>query len=234
LDERPDSLPQFRKTGTVSLQWLAEPFVVDTEEGEIAIDQSTDGWDGGYWVSWPSDGTKPYAISPAFVAANYEADGPIGEPEAEATSTGPSLVAALAANAGLYLGGGGGAESGPFVSRLEVGVAASGAVTVDYEALSPAGELLHSEHTLVSPGPDGRDLLHIAHSESPVVTEMVSTGPTDDGGFRFVQRTPAGPYAMEVVIGLPEQGRLTWAWWWAETGHQPVEQSKADARRVSG
>lgn len=72
IDDRPESLPEFRKTGTVSLQWLNQPFTIETQEGPMTIDETTAGWEDGYWVSWPSDGTMPYAISPAFVRENYE------------------------------------------------------------------------------------------------------------------------------------------------------------------
>ncbi|MFV0526213.1 MAG: hypothetical protein ACK5RL_17135 [Acidimicrobiales bacterium] len=44
---------------------------------------------------------------------------------------------------------------------------------------------------------------------------------------RFVPPTPSGPYAMEIVIEIPEPGRITYSWW-AEAGVTPVEQSKAD------
>ncbi|MFN3215492.1 MAG: hypothetical protein ACE367_03245 [Acidimicrobiales bacterium] len=47
---------------------------------------------------------------------------------------------------------------------------------------------------------------------------------------RFRQSAPFGPYDVEVVIELPEPGRITYAWRWAEAGGTPVEQSKADVR----
>lgn len=47
---------------------------------------------------------------------------------------------------------------------------------------------------------------------------------------RFRQPEHAGPFVMEVVIEVPEPGRLTSAWWWAQADDAPTEQSKADAR----
>jgi hypothetical protein len=87
----------------------------------------------------------------------------------------------------------------------------------------------HVEHSLLAPGPDGRDRLYVAHSESPFVTEFVAT---DIGSTRFVQPEPFGPFVMEIVIDVPEPDRITYAWWWATPGDTPTEQSKAEARRV--
>lgn len=138
-----------------------------------------------------------------------------------------SLAAELARSTGIYFGPGEGAESGPFVARIEVNRLPNGGVSLSYEATSREQGLQHREHSLLSPGPDGRDRLFIAHSESPFVTEMVQAE-ADSG--RFVPSAPAGPYTMEVVIEVPEAARLTYAWWWADAGEQPFEQSKADTR----
>jgi hypothetical protein len=143
-----------------------------------------------------------------------------------------SLSEQLADSTGTYFGTGDGEESGPFVSRIEVSRLPNGGLSLDYEATSREQGVQHREHSLLCPGPDGRDRLFIAHSESPFVTEMVEA---EAGSGRFVQSTPGGPYTMEVVIETPEPERLTYAWWWASAGEQPVEQSKADARLlVSG
>jgi hypothetical protein len=80
---------------------------------------------------------------------------------------------------------------------------------------------------MLVPGPDGRDHLYVAHSESPFVTALVETWP---GSGRFEQPAPEGPYTMAIVIELPEPGRITYAWWWALAGEKPIEQSKADVR----
>ena len=138
-----------------------------------------------------------------------------------------SLFERLVEATGIYFGTGHGQESGPFVSRIEVSQLPNGGVVLDYEATSREQGVQHREHTMLCPGPDGRDRLFIAHSESPYVTEMVEAEP---GTGRFVQATPGGPYTMEVVIEMPETDRLTYSWWWASAGEQPVEQSKADAQ----
>ena len=64
----------YRKKTTVELALINEPFKVDTQEGEMLISPETvDDWDGGYYIAYTDDGSKPYAISPAFVRQNYEA-----------------------------------------------------------------------------------------------------------------------------------------------------------------
>ncbi len=140
------------------------------------------------------------------------------------------MSARLAGSTGIYFGTGDGVESGPFVSRIEVSRLPNGGVSLDYEATSREQGVQHLEHSLLCPGPDGRDRLYIAHSESPFVTEMVEA---EAGTGRFAQSAPLGPYTMEVVIETPEHERLTFAWWWANAGEEPVEQSKADARLPS-
>ena len=88
----------------------------------------------------------------------------------------------------------------------------------------------HLEHSLLAAGPDGRDRLYIAHSEAPFVTQMVAV---DAGSTRFVQPERAGPFVMEVVIEVPEPGRITYAWWWATGEGAPTEQSRADAQTAN-
>lgn len=140
------------------------------------------------------------------------------------------LSSTLAEATGTYFGVGDGAESGAFVSRIEINRLPNGGVSLSYEATSGEQGVQHREHSLLCAGPDGRDRLFIAHSESPFVTEMIEA--KGDSG-RFVPTAPGGPYTMEVVIETPEAGRLLYAWWWAHAGEQPVEQSKADARLLS-
>ena len=133
----------------------------------------------------------------------------------------------LALQRGVYFGTGDGVESGSFVSRIELSSLPNGGVLISYEATSREQGVQHLEQSMLVAGPEGRDRLYIAHSESPFVTEMVETEP---GSGRFEQPTPFGPYVMAVVIEIPEPGRLTYAWWWGADGTDPVEQSKADAR----
>ena len=131
---------------------------------------------------------------------------------------------------GLYFGTGDGVESGAFLARIDVQRLPNGGVSISYEATSREQGAQHLEHSLLSAGGDSRDRLFIAHSEAPFVTEMVAV---DDDPGRFAQTTAGGPYAMEVVIETPEPGRLTYAWWWAMAGDEPVEQSKADVRLLT-
>lgn len=72
LENKPADMPRFRKSSTVQLLFVAEPFEVETQEGPIAISPETvDDWDEGYFVAYPDDGSKPYAIAPSYVRANY-------------------------------------------------------------------------------------------------------------------------------------------------------------------
>ncbi len=72
-NDRPSDLTEWRKTATTFLEWVAEPFQVTTMEGSsYVIDETAEHWRDGYWVSWPTDGTDPYPVAPAFVDENYE------------------------------------------------------------------------------------------------------------------------------------------------------------------
>jgi hypothetical protein len=71
LSDRPDGLRDYRKKTVVALAWVGEPFQVETQEGVLTMSPETcDDWEG-YYVAYPSDGSKPYAIAPKFVRENY-------------------------------------------------------------------------------------------------------------------------------------------------------------------
>ena len=126
--------------------------------------------------------------------------------------------------AGRYAGRGDGMESGPFAATIDVTALPGGSVAVDYAAVTDAAAELHREHTVVSAGFDGRDRLFVAHAEPPYVTVMIETEP---GSGRFEMPEPFGPYDMVIVAGRPSDAGLSWAWHWAPTGGEPVEQSCA-------
>ena len=72
LTNRPPWLVEMRKTATIKVMFVNEPFQVDTQEGLMRISpETTTDWEGGYYVVYPSDGTKPYSISPSFMRDNY-------------------------------------------------------------------------------------------------------------------------------------------------------------------
>ena len=72
LDMRPAGLLPHRKKSRILLAFIKEPFLIETQEGGMAINPKTvDDWDNGYFVAYPDDGSKPYAISPSFVRDNY-------------------------------------------------------------------------------------------------------------------------------------------------------------------
>lgn len=72
LTNRPETREYRRKT-TVRLAFVTEPFTVETQEGVMTISpQTVDDWEGGYYIAYPSDGSKPYSIAPRYVRDNYE------------------------------------------------------------------------------------------------------------------------------------------------------------------
>lgn len=72
LENKPQTRP-YRKKSTVELVRMNDPFKIDTQEGEMVISPETvDDWDDGYYIAYPDDGSKPYAISPSYVRQNYE------------------------------------------------------------------------------------------------------------------------------------------------------------------
>jgi hypothetical protein len=72
LDNQPNDLAEYRKKSVTLLSFQTEPFVVETQEGNMVISpETTDDWDEGYYIAYPSDGSKPYSISPSFVRDNY-------------------------------------------------------------------------------------------------------------------------------------------------------------------
>ena len=73
LNNKPET-QLYRKKSAVELAYIEEPFKVDTQEGEMVISPETvDDWEDGYYIAYPDDGSKPYAISPDYVRKNYEA-----------------------------------------------------------------------------------------------------------------------------------------------------------------
>ena len=72
LESPPKGMVEMRKTATIWAVFIEEPFEVMTQEGPMVIHPDTvDDWDDGYYIAYPSDGTRPYSISPSFVEANY-------------------------------------------------------------------------------------------------------------------------------------------------------------------
>ena len=73
LENKPENIKPYRKTGLTYLSFITEPFVVDTQEGDMTISPETvQDWDGGYYLAVPADGSKMYSIAPSFVKKNYE------------------------------------------------------------------------------------------------------------------------------------------------------------------
>lgn len=74
LENKPNDLEPHVKAGLTHLKFVNEPFIVETQEGPMVISPDTvDGWDEGYYIAYPADGSKPYSIAPAYVRQNYVA-----------------------------------------------------------------------------------------------------------------------------------------------------------------
>lgn len=71
LTSKPEVTHEMRKTSTIHVAWVNQAFIIRTQEEKIIIDEDTDGWDGGYYIAYPSDGSEPYAISRSFIESNY-------------------------------------------------------------------------------------------------------------------------------------------------------------------
>ncbi len=84
--ERPDELTEYTKRTAIRAAFLTEPFALDTQEGVMTFDETHDGWQRGYWIAYPDDGSEPYAISSTFMAANYVATA-APQPEREEPGT---------------------------------------------------------------------------------------------------------------------------------------------------
>jgi hypothetical protein len=73
LDNKPARLETYRKKSKAEAIFITEPFEVETQEGRVTIGPDTvDGWDGGYWLVYPDDGSKPYTWAPSFKDKNME------------------------------------------------------------------------------------------------------------------------------------------------------------------
>lgn len=73
LETVPPNLVGFKKIATIEAEFISVPFKIDTQEGIMEISPDTvDDWKMGYYVAYPSDGSKPYAISPGFMGENYK------------------------------------------------------------------------------------------------------------------------------------------------------------------
>lgn len=69
---KPYDLQEFRKASTIQAVKVPGPFKVDTQEGEMVISPETcDDFGDGYWIAYPSDGSKPYGIADSFMLKNY-------------------------------------------------------------------------------------------------------------------------------------------------------------------
>lgn len=137
-----------------------------------------------------------------------------------------SLLTSLLGAPGLYRGRGDGAESGPFVARINLRpVVSARGVAIDYEATSDRHGLQHVEHSVLTVGEDGRPALHVLCGELPGVVRFTEGKP---GVFTHYD----GPLQARIVVTVPSPGHLTYSWWWSRDEGEPREQSRADVRRT--
>jgi hypothetical protein len=72
LGNEPGNTVEMRKTATIRAIFVQEPFMVVTQEGPMVISpETTDDWESGYYLVYPSDDSPPYSISPSFMRNNY-------------------------------------------------------------------------------------------------------------------------------------------------------------------
>lgn len=72
LENQPEGLKTARKTAAINAIHMKEPFKADTQEGVLEYGPETcDDWGEGYVLSFPDDGSKPYAMSKTFFDGNY-------------------------------------------------------------------------------------------------------------------------------------------------------------------
>lgn len=73
LKNPPANLFPYKKKAITFLSFQTEPFIVETQEGDMTISPETvDDWNEGYYIAYPEDGTKPYSIAKSYVDKNYE------------------------------------------------------------------------------------------------------------------------------------------------------------------
>jgi len=136
------------------------------------------------------------------------------------------LLSSLSSTPGLYRGRGDGPESGPFVARIQVATTLRGrAIVLDYEASNDRNGLQHLEHSVLTPGENGRLELHVACLELPGMVRFKETG---TGEFTSYD----GPFTARIVMSVPTPGMLTYSWWYARDEAHPSEQSRAEVRRT--
>lgn len=120
---------------------------------------------------------------------------------------------------GTYWGVGDGPESGPFVGRIDVKPMLS-AVLLHYEAHGAAG-IQHVEFSMLGRSTAGLELRTVVSEFS----ETLTFSEQDAGHFVL-----DAPRHMTIVIETPAPGTLSYAWWWAPSGEDVIEQSKVHAQ----
>lgn len=127
---------------------------------------------------------------------------------------------------GVYRGRGDGAETGPFLARIEVRAVVGGrGVVIDYEASNDRDGVQHAEHSVLSEDENGRLALHVLCSELPGVTRFSQNQP---GTFTAYD----GSLQARIVVKIPVVDALSYAWWWSRDGDALHEQSRADVHRT--
>ncbi len=137
-----------------------------------------------------------------------------------------SLLTALRAQPGIYVGEGDGPESGPFSARIEVSPSLDGlGCDIGYEAWHGA-EHKHREQSLLAPAMDGGAVLTVLCAELPGLAVLPEVEPGV-----FANGAPADGFRIEISISL-EGPQLVYSWGWAPPGAELREQSRADVQRL--
>ncbi len=135
-----------------------------------------------------------------------------------------SILTALQAAPGVYVGTGDGPESGPFTARIEVSPSLDGlGCDIAYEAWD-GPELKHREQTLLAPSMEGGAVLTVLCQELPGLAALHESEP---GVFTSGGSAEDFRIAIRISLDGPE---LVYSWSWAFPGAELREQSRASVR----
>ena len=135
----------------------------------------------------------------------------------------------LAGGAGTYTGDGDGEESGPFAATIELRPVLDGlGVEIDYEAVAPDGEVLHTERTVLAFDMiSGLPTLYVLCEELRGMGRLVQTWDNrfgNEGGLEDLQ--------LQIEIDL-DGDELTYVWSWGPPHEDLAERTRAKVTRTT-
>jgi hypothetical protein len=139
-----------------------------------------------------------------------------------------AIVDDLLAHPGLYLGVDTvvGTELRGAARILVTPLPGGSGVALDYEifnAANPDHVRGHVEHTIVARTHDGATVMVIGHAHATSLSIFTETQP---GTFELIDAS--APYAMKVMLSMPEPGRLRHSWWYGPSDGDAVERDVSE------